>query len=968
MGPTDRQREAIEAPLGPVLVLAGPGAGKTFCLIGRIEFLVQRLGFEPQRICAVTFTNKAAEEIDQRLRTAIGFRAADVMRGTLHALCASVLREWSREAGLSRNFGIADEDYQRQLLRRLGASGKRQGQMLTLFGRRRLENYQLTPRDERWFQRYLDALREHQMVDFDDLVFLTARLLENTPEAAEELASRWDYILVDEFQDLDPAQYSIIRRLAQGHRNIFVVGDDEQSIFSWRGAHPDLLRTFQHDFGISQPIVLDRNLRCAHQIFSAARRLADANRALFSKQLTAERRSHYTVRAYVFSDEKSEAEWIVSDILQDRRNSGLGWGNYAVLFRKHEIGRLLEQELVQAGIPCRTARRRALSDDPVIGWIGAALRILLNPQDDTAIETWAARMLPQALMERIRSEAARRKLSFTAAVRHYARSSPRQAPETRHAWRFLYQLENLQAIYRSHQTLGGLISDLLLQRTGPYRNRLEEVYHDLSDPAADPSAVALCKKLEAALARDGCVWVEPMSGLGIALQGLLFNAGIGSARILHSGHSPGHHDAVIRREEAGSLGLPITLFKALQLLHTRVLDHGLQDFVAFDLETTDKDPETCQIVEVAALRVRGGRVVDRFHSLVRPDGPISAQARKVHGYSDEDLAQAPDFATVWPQFRAFVGRDLLVAHNAHRFDVPVLRRAAESLGGMDDLVFLDTLPLARSLVRGSARLEDLAEYFGLDRGRAHRALDDATTLAGVVGELERLKNERARKAALSNLLDYLALALVLDGVVADCGGEPGLLLELGAHYALGRYSDCLEVYAQERERLGLEEAPELDQVIELLGGRKLMERLRADRDPAGQFPEAVARLERLIEASRSDSLEESIRRFLILVALSTSEGVDLAPNRVNLLTLHSTKGLEFSRVYIVGVEDSELPGWRALAENRRFEIEEARRLLYVGMTRAKDRLVLTRSRTRNGRDCGGNQFLDEIGLVPVEIC
>lgn len=967
MSATERQLRAIQAPLGPVLVLAGPGAGKTFCLIHRIEFLITRLGFGPERICALTFTNKAAEEIDQRLRATIGFRAADVTRGTLHSLCASVLREWSREVGLPRNFGIADEDYQLHLLRRLRVPPQRRRQLLTLFGRRRLENYRLTPGDERLFHSYLEALREHHLVDFDDLVHLTALLLENTPEAGERLASQWGYILVDEFQDLDPAQYSIIKRLAAGHRNVFAVGDDEQSIFSWRGAHPDLLRAFQRDFEIAEPIVLDQNLRCARQIFSAARRLADANPQLFSKEIRAERRSNYSVSAYVFPDEHSEAAWVVSDILADRRASGLDWGEYAVLFRKHETGRDLEQRFVQAGIPCRMARRRALSDDPVIGWVTAALRVILDPEDDTAVEAWAAKMLSEPLLEGIRSEARRLKISFAAALRHYGKNSPRQAPETKHVWRFLYQLENLEALYRSHQDLEGLISDLLLQRTGLFRNRLEEVYRNLSDPAEDLSAVALCEKLKAAVARDARVWVEPMGGLGIALHGLLFNAGLASARILESRAAPQPADVIIGDSDAGPLGLPVTLFKALQLLHAPAPDRGLKDYVAFDLETTDRDTETCEIVELAAVRVRDGRVVDQFHSLVRPDGPISAQARKLHGYSEEDLAGAPHFTSVWPRFRTFVGADLLVAHNAHHFDAPVLRRAAESCGGADDLVFFDTLPLARSLVRGSAKLEELAEQFGIEKGRSHRALDDAVTLAGVVRELERLKNERARKAVLPNLLDYLALALVLDGVVPDSGGEPAILLELGARYALGRYSDCLEIYAQERERLGLADAPSLEEVVEALGGRKLMERLRAEPDPARRYPETVARLEKLIAASRRDSLEESIRQLLALVALSTSDGADPARHRVNLLTLHSTKGLEFSRVYIVGVEDSELPGWRAIAEDRRAEIEESRRLLYVGMTRAKDRLVLTRVRSRSGRDSGGNRFLDEIGLVPVEI-
>jgi hypothetical protein len=293
----------------------------------------------------------------------------------------------------------------------------------------------------------------------------------------------------------------------------------------------------------------------------------------------------------------------------------------------------------------------------------------------------------------------------------------------------------------------------------------------------------------------------------------------------------------------------------------------------------------------------------------------------------------------------------------------VLRRAAAGLEGIDRLVFFDTLPLARSLSRDSAALRDLAHRFGLDSGRSHHALDDAVTLAGVVGELGRRKIERARKAALVNVLDYLGLGLALEPR-RDSLGERAVLLNAARPFALGRYSDCLEFYQSERARLGLA-APTLDEVIDRLGGAKLLARFRAEPDPARRYPAAMARLDALIEASRADTLENSVRRFLEQVTLSTSEGAEVDPHRVSLLTLHATKGLEFSCVYVVGVEDHQLPGWYPLKEHRKAEIDEARRLLYVGMTRAKDRLVLTRARQRFGDDAGGNRFLDEMLLTPV---
>ncbi len=217
-----------------------------------------------------------------------------------------------------------------------------------------------------------------------------------------------------------------------------------------------------------------------------------------------------------------------------------------------------------------------------------------------------------------------------------------------------------------------------------------------------------------------------------------------------------------------------------------------------------------------------------------------------------------------------------------------------------------------------------------------------------------------------NLLDYLGLALALEGDTkkGEGRGERDLLFGVAKFYTLGRYSDALAFYEMERERTGAA-APALDEVIKRLGGRALMARLRAEPDPAQRYPAAVARLRALMDGDPSATLAESIDRLLERVALSTSEGIEVAPDRVNLLTLHSTKGLEFSRVYIVGVEDYQIPGYRESTENRETEIQEARRLLYVGMTRARERLVLTRVERRFGMEAGGNGFLEEMGLEGV---
>jgi DNA helicase-2/ATP-dependent DNA helicase PcrA len=190
-----------------------------------------------------------------------------------------------------------------------------------------------------------------------------------------------------------------------------------------------------------------------------------------------------------------------------------------------------------------------------------------------------------------------------------------------------------------------------------------------------------------------------------------------------------------------------------------------------------------------------------------------------------------------------------------------------------------------------------------------------------------------------------------------------LLVELCRPYALGRYSDCLELYAVELSA-GNPGAPSLDEVIERLGGQAVMERLRRERSPADRYPAAMARLQSLMDASRGETLAERLDDLLGMALLSSSVEVDKDPHRVNLLTLHSTKGLEFSRVYIVGVEDQQIPGWKTLQDNVLQEMEEARRLLYVGMTRAMDRLVMTRTEHRDGKPSGGDLFILEAGLRP----
>src|SRR5437870_3398899 len=877
--PLPQQRLAIEAPLGPVLVVAGPGAGKTFCLISRIHHLIATVGIAPERICAVTFTNRAAEEIAHRLKHALRDRAEGITRGTIHALCLALLREHTEAAGLRKGFGVADEQYQKVILGRLHVPLEQRGSLLNRFGRHRAQDYRLTDDDARLYREYAVWLAHRNMLDFDDLVVKAEELVRTHGDIADAIAARWDYLLVDEFQDVNAVQYDLLKRLAAPHGNFFAVGDDEQSIFTWTGADPYVLVRFSRDYEIDRPIVLDKNCRCSRQIFETARRVLAQNPQLFEKQLSAEQESAYEVGAFAFRDEEEEAAWLLEDILADRAASGLGWGDYAILYRRHKVGEYLEGRLVRAGIPCRLARGRSLVEDDVIKYVIAALGIVRDPGDPVALEAFARCVLsPHFLQEVLASPPFPLSASkasppdpgdFLAAIRALARRRPAQDPDTKKLWRLVFQVENLRALTRSHRALVPLVDEILSQSVGPYRNALEERHDELTDPAAIPEAVRLAERLAAAIAAEQEIVIAPQGGLEIALRGML-----AAARFRHVPSSSATRrevkevgEVVIGAQDGGPHGLPLTLFKALQNLHSLEILDTLPRYVTFDLETTDKDVEVCEVVEVGAVRVVGGEIVDRFHSLVRPYRPITPGATKVHEYTDGDVRNARPFAEVWPEFRAFIGDDVLIAHNGQHFDIPVLRRLAAGWEGVDTLVFYDTLPLVRSLSRDSAKLEDLALRFGIDAGRAHHALDDAVTLARVYRELERLRTVRARKAVLVNLLDYLGLALALEPEREQGAGseEREMLFKVAKFYTLGRYSDALTFYEMERERSGGDSGPPVDEVIRQLGGRTLMTRLRAEPDPAQRSPAAVARPRALIDepsaaGTRKDTIERLFAR------------------------------------------------------------------------------------------------------------
>jgi DNA helicase II / ATP-dependent DNA helicase PcrA len=959
--PSPSQRDAIEAEPHALLVLAGPGAGKTYCLTERIRFLIERHQFDPARICAFTFTNKAAGEIAHRLEAHLGPGAASITRGTIHSFCAGLLRAHGQHAGLDPGFGIADEGYQLGVLRRLEGYRRWHRSTLTQFSAHRFRGDPLSHDNLVLFSEYEQYLAKRNVVDFDTLVTRAATLLEGSP-AAPEIRSRWDVVLVDEFQDLNPVQYRVIHALARHHRHVFAVGDHEQSIYSWAGANPAVFTSFLNDFGLSSTRNIEENRRCPQTVFALARKLVAINAPMFggANVPRADRQSPFPVEAVGFPTEEEESAWIVGDLRSDHDRHDHRWGDVALLYRKHEIGDRLEAALLTGGIPCRLAQGRALADDPIVAYVLAAAYVIAKPDDELRRNAFFRVVLKRALYDEALTRSEERQVTLRAHLQRMASQLPRADATARQIRRALADWRNLEAVGKQHPTLASLVQELLSRKVGPVVPVLEDNQDEITDPATLADVVALAARLRDARARRIEVWIPPLGGVDIALKGMLSEIGIKAVR----GASPPNARAIhLSADDTPSVGLALGVFKAAQLIEMDGAATPFVSFTAVDLETTDRDIASAEIVEIAAVRVRDGVIAETFSTFVRPGVPIAPGAAATHGITQAMVADAPTFAAVWPLFREFCGKDVIVAHNGYDFDFPILRRMVRDLGTPFGLCIYDSLPLARELFPTSRRLVDLARRFGVPPGTSHRALDDTKALAQVLLALGDAKTSRARKTALADLLGHLGVALALadDESLPE---EARRFRNYARPFALGRYSTCLDFYEREQTESGDDTLPAVDEIIERLGGVQLMLRIRAEKTADERYPAAMSRLRRLIADIPGGTLAEQLPLFLERAVLSKWDGDEPDRGRVNLLTLHSTKGLEFSRVYIVGAEDEQLPGTHPRKPPTVEEVEEARRLLYVGMTRTIDRLVLTYTAERGGKPSSGHQFLDEMGLTP----
>ncbi|MDO8848687.1 MAG: UvrD-helicase domain-containing protein [Coriobacteriia bacterium] len=392
------QRDAVTTTQGPLLVLAGAGSGKTRVLTYRIAHLVRDLGVSPAEILAITFTNKAAQEMRSRLEGLCGHAGRAMWVMTFHAFCGRILRADGERLGFSRAFTIYDEDDSRRLLTSVaaefdidpkqfpikGIASRISSAKNELVGPAEYEAKAAIPPEKitaKVYRRYQQRIAEANAMDFDDMLVNAERLLREHPEVLEFYQDRFRYILVDEYQDTNKAQYEIVNRLAARDRNLMVVGDDDQSIYSWRGADIRNILEFERDYPDATVIRLEQNYRSTETILAAANAVVANNRGRKPKTLWTANVGGEAIVRYSATDERDEARFAAEEIERLLRDEHRSYADFAVFYRTNAQSRIVEDTFLRAGVPYRLVGGTRFFERAEIKDVMAWLRAAANPTD-----------------------------------------------------------------------------------------------------------------------------------------------------------------------------------------------------------------------------------------------------------------------------------------------------------------------------------------------------------------------------------------------------------------------------------------------------------------------------------------------------------------------------------------------------------------------------------------------------------
>lgn len=434
----ERQKEAVLATEGPVLVLAGAGSGKTTVLVNRIAYMISEKHIRPWNILAITFTNKAAREMKDRIERLLGDTAKDMWIGTFHSVCVRILRSCIDLLGYNRDFVIYDtadtKTVMKECLRELDideksfpvrnvlsiiSNAKNDLMDAATFENVYKSDYRMSIIAKIYY-RYQTKLRKNNAVDFDDIILNTVKILSENPDVLSKYQDKFRYILVDEYQDTNNSQYLLINLLAQANRNLCVVGDDDQSIYKFRGANIGNILNFEDDYSDVQKITLDQNYRSTQNILDAANGVISNNKGRMGKSLWTSNGDGNRVYVYTGTNEYDEARYIARQIKKHFDEQG-SFSDCAILYRTNAQSRVIEEMLMRESVPYKVLSGLRFYDRKEIKDIIAYLRVVYNPNDDVSLAriiNEPKRKIGNATLEKARNIAREKETSLYDVISH----------------------------------------------------------------------------------------------------------------------------------------------------------------------------------------------------------------------------------------------------------------------------------------------------------------------------------------------------------------------------------------------------------------------------------------------------------------------------------------------------------------------------------------------------------------------
>jgi len=1042
------QASAVYHYKGPVLVLAGPGSGKTRVITYRVAYLIHNHGIPPESILAVTFTNKAAQEMINRLHDVnllgetIG---TDVWIHTFHATCVRILRKYGEKIGLNKRFAILDQDSQEELLAQFIHDSKSSISVDQVWLVRDFisnakvslkdpletrESNKLNRINERNEMnvgavdiilgdvlevagRYQEYISSHGVLDFDDLVSMTVKLLLEHADVRDELQNKFQFIMVDEYQDINLAQYELIRLLCNNENNLMVVADDDQSIYSWRGSDPSFIDKFKEQYK-PKVIQLVDHYRSTQTILRASQSLIEKNTRIKKKLLTNNDRGDviYYYKLDDINEELRLVRWLIRRLIKEKYYSP---SQIAIFYRTHRLADKLEQYLIEHKVPVKRIRKEVFRNQSSIRSIISYLRMMcweLEPDLDKALN------FPDVVMDemtklQVNNIVAENKVSLMKLFRNIG--SYDVAPLTRRRIEQFVSLldKNIELLKEGSaiKVVRGLLDALESERNPYHSDDLSAIENPPSFGDLQKAVNALYDKIQQKhpitiiahygidnycsagiinymltsyfgmevtcqfLSPDGDVilsaekgeWERDISknvlyliigekGIippSIARQSILIGA---SGQWNNIADSP--YIATVPSGEGGVVST--VALKLCQRLMSSYEAGTIEGLIAYDLETIGNQPKTAEIIEIAAKKMGARRKSENaiFHELVKPKKTIPKSSTDVHGITNDDVKDKPGIEEILPKFIDFIGNNILLGHNIIDFDNRVISRYMALYMGKPELSnkAYDTIVVAKRLFPlENYKLDALADKFKIpyESSKLHRANADVSLTENIFRSLRREELSRNERKSLKELLPLVALGILDKNAAME--------KENSAFYTTAiRYVKYKKGRSEGIELLPIShlEASEEEEAI------RFLENMANEEPPITKDDEVwnsiIARVQNSVINFERDAFDKSLTSFLSHAALLTGSDVsEDVEDKVTMMTVHSAKGTEFPVVIMIGMEQGNFP--IISRDQSEAEMEEERRLCYVGMTRAKKRLYMTSVRFRNSdREATPSQFIWEI--------